>query len=616
MKIASRWILLGICVVGIIFVGYVATKDAEAEVAAEDAAPRAQTGVSDAQLPRLVLQITVDQLRGDLPWRHLGQLGDGGFRYLMDHGTWYADAHHAHANTETVVGHATLATGAHPAVHGMVGNLWLDRQTGEQVYNLEDDRYRLLTAGAGVDSETEIDPTQRAARSEGRSPAPIMVSTFSDQLAIHTAGRAKIFGVSIKDRGSITMAGHAGIAYWFSKATGEFVTSTYYMEEYPEWVKAWNKRRLVDRYAGTSWELLGEASTYLFADADDREWETDVAGFGRVFPHPYGPADGRAYTTLLTLSPAGDELTLEFAKALIESEQIGQDEVPDYLSISFSSTDYVGHVFGPSSLEAEDNLRRLDGQLAQLFAFVDEHVGLERTLIVLSADHGGPEAPGYLQQLGIPAQYVDPESWDTQPSIEAIKRRFGVDRELITRYSHPYLYLDTELIQARNLDQVEVEQAIAAELVKLPGVEYALSSSVLRAGAAPETTLNRQILNNFNPTRSGDIYIVFEPGWFLNDFDGMTVTATHGQPWAYDTFVPLAFAGAHVPSARVYRRVHTVDLATTLAAYMRTAPPSGAAGQVLVEVMLGRDGTREEDAEASTPARQGSPSGSSCQVSP
>jgi len=187
-----------------------------------------------ADKPKLILQITVDQLRGDLPTRYYDRLGEGGFRYLWESGIVYRDAHHGHANTETIVGHATLATGAHPSNHGMIGNLWFDRETGFTTYNVEDGRYRLLTKGASVDAETEIDPTQRAARSEGRSPAAMLVTTFADELRSNTGGESKVIGVSVKDRGAISMAGHSGTAYWFSKASGEFVTSTYYLDQYPD----------------------------------------------------------------------------------------------------------------------------------------------------------------------------------------------------------------------------------------------------------------------------------------------------------------------------------------------------------------------------------------------
>ena len=327
--------------------------------------------------PRLVLQITVDQLRGDLPTRYYDRLGEGGFRLLWESGVVYRDAHHAHANTETIVGHTTLATGANPSGHGMVGNLWFDRETGFTTYNVEDPRYRLLTENADVDRDTEIDPTQRAARSDGRSPAAILVTTFSDELRSSNGGKSKAIGVSVKDRGAISMAGHSGTAYWFSKATGSFVTSTYYLDQYPDWVADFNLTKPAQRYAGTNWNLLHNQGTYLFGGADDREWETDVAGFGRVFPHSFGDGSSPYFTTWLTLSPAGDKIVLDFAKKALVEEQLGRDEVTDYLSVSFSSTDYVGHVFGPSSLEAEDNMLQLDRTLADLLAYVDEQVGLE-----------------------------------------------------------------------------------------------------------------------------------------------------------------------------------------------------------------------------------------------
>ena len=535
--------------------------------------------------PRLILQITVDQLRGDLPTRYYDRLGDGGFRYLWESGIVYRNAHHAHANTETIVGHATLATGAHPSGHGMVGNLWFDRETGFTTYNVEDADYRLLTEGASVDADTEIDPTQRAARSDGRSPAAMLVTTFADELRSNTGGEAKVVGVSVKDRGAISMAGHTGTAYWFSKASGGFVTSTYYLDKYPDWVNAFNATKPAQQFAGTEWQLLHDKDTYLFGDSDDREWETDVGGFGRVFPHSFGDGSSPYFTTWLTLSPAGDQIVLDFARQALVEEQLGKDDVTDYLSVSFSSTDYVGHVFGPSSLEAEDNILQLDRTLADLFAFVDEEVGLENTLIVLSADHGGPDAPGYLESLNIPAGYVDPDSWDKDAALERIKKKYKIKGPLIETYDHPYLYFSADVKNNARIDQEALEATVVDELSKFDGVSLAVSSSALRGGNLPDTALYRAVLKNFNAKRSGDVFIVFEPNWFINDFDGLTVASTHGSPWSYDTYVPIVFAGAGLKAQTVDRKVLTVDVATTLAAYMGTKPPSGVAGTVLKEVM-------------------------------
>ena len=540
---------------------------------------------ASAQAPKLILQITVDQLRGDLPERFMKHMGEGGFRYLKDQGIWYANAHFGHANTETIVGHASLATGADPSTHGMIGNVWLDRKTAKLTYNIEDPDHHILTAGADVDKSTEIDPTQKVASTDGRSPSAILVSTFSDELSLHTAGKAKIYGVSVKDRGAVSMAGHAGKAFWFSKQSGEFVTSSYYYKSYPEWVEAWNNKKLPQAFAGTSWELMNAPATYTFGDADDCEWETNFPGYGRVFPHPYGKADGKYFTTFLTLSPAGDELTLDFAKTLLDAEQLGQDEVTDYLSVSFSSTDYVGHLFGPSSLEMEDNLLRLDRTLADLFAHIEKRVGLKNTLIVLSADHGGPEAPGYLNAHGIEARYVTPEEWDQSPAIKTIKEKFGIGKEIIQAYHHPYVYLDRDVIREKSLDQAEVEKAIAAELMKFDGVALAISSAALREGNLPDTPLVNSVLRNYNPNRSGDIFVVHQPHCFINDFDGLEVACTHGSPWSYDTFVPVIFAGGAIKAQRLYRSIEPLGIAPTLSAIVGAKAPSGSRAAPLEEVL-------------------------------
>jgi arylsulfatase A-like enzyme len=270
----------------------------------------------------------------------------------------------------------------------------------------------------------------------------------------------------------------------------------------------------------------------------------------------------------------------------LEAEKLGQDEVPDYLAVSLSSTDYVGHLFGPSSLESEDQILRLDRAIADLIGFVDKYVGLDRTLIVLSADHGAADPPGYLNMLGIPATYINPASWNTVPGLLRIAKRFGLEnKKLISSYFHPYIYLNRQAIKEAGVSQAEVEAAVAEEVMKLPGVGLAVYSSALATGTYPDLPLIRSVLMNHNPARSGDVFVVFEPHSFINDFDGLTVAANHGSPWSYDTFVPLIFAGHKLEAMTVARRVHTVDLAPTLAALLGTKPPSGSAGKPLVEVL-------------------------------
>ncbi len=539
-----------------------------------------------AERPKLILQITVDGLRGDLPTRFEPLLGKGGFRYLMEDGIWYGNAHYQHANTETIVGHASLATGTVPAAHGMVGNVWFDHKQGRLVYNIEDPRYHLLTTGADVDDQSEIDPTQKTAKVEGRSPSNIMASTFSDELAVHFAGRSKIFAVSVKDRGAIPLAGQTGKAFWFSKAKGDFVTSSYYYEKNPDWVDQWNAQKRPLAYAGKSWNLLNPQENYAFGTKDDAPYETDFPGFGQVFPHPYGDSDDKYFTTKLTLSPAGDSLTLDFAKALLINEKLGQNDVPDFLSISFSSTDYVGHLFGASSLEMEDNIARLDQTLAELFQFIDDEVGLDKTLIVLSADHGLPEVPGFLNDIGIEGpHYFDLKSLDKTPVMDSLKKKFGFGEELIEAFFQPYLYLNHDLMKANGIAPEEVERALVGQLVKLPGVAYAVSSTSLSKGEVPNTAMTRAVLKNYQADRSGDIYIVFSPNVFISDFDGLVVASTHGSPWRYDSYVPVFFAGAGLDDARVSRRIAPYDIAPTLSHFFGIKPPSSAVGEILDEVV-------------------------------
>jgi len=538
----------------------------------------------NANKPKLILQITVDQLRGDLPTKFMKNMGEGGFRYLLKDGIWYNNAHYGHANTETVVGHTTLATGADPAVHGMISNVWFDRSTGKLNYNIEDPRYHILTEGSDIDEETELDSSQKLASTDGRSPSNIMVTTFSDELALTTNGTAKIFGVSVKDRGAVTLAGHTGKAFWFSKNSNEFITSSYYYDANPKWVTKWNKSKKPFQYGDKAWELSFDKSKYMFGNQDDQPWEMDVAGFGTVFPHQYGPADGKYLGNFLIYSPAGDELTLDFAKALIVAEDLGKDDVTDFLAISFSSTDYVGHLFGPSSLEAEDNMLRLDRTLADLFAYIDEHVGLENTLIVLSADHGGPEADGYLRSMGIESDYVSPNKWDKAPAIARLKEKFGIGQELILEFFPPYLYLNHDVIKEKGLDLAEVQTAISQELMKVKGIALAVSSEMLRDNDMPNTYLYRKALKNFNYKRSGDILILLDPQYYFNDFDGEIVAANHGGAWMYDSYVPVVFAGWRFKGDIITRRIEPKDIAITLSNIMQTKPPSGADGEVLQEI--------------------------------
>jgi predicted AlkP superfamily pyrophosphatase or phosphodiesterase len=535
-------------------------------------------GFAASSTPRLVLQITVDQLRGDLPGRYADRLTEGGFRYLMEKGTWYIDAHYQHANTETAVGHATLATGADPSRHGIVANDWIDQKSGAFVYNTEDERHHIIG--------------REAKAHEGVSPRNLLASTICDELVVHNGGKSRAFSVSVKDRGAILPGGHVGKAFWFSRSSGAFVTSTYYYDDYPAWVKQWNAAKPADAYKGKSWELLEDRSTYVHVQRDDRPYEADLKPLGRVFPHSLG-GNSKYFYLLLTLTPIGDMLTLDFAKALIDNEKLGHNATgaPDYLQISFSSTDYIGHLFGPSSLETEDNILRLDLTLADLFQFIDKKVGLDKTLIVLSADHGAPEAPEYMAELGLSTGRFAFDWFKTEgPLTEALQKKFGRN-DLISGHSHPYLYLNLEAINSAGLNVAEVERFVADEMMKIPGILYAMTRDDLLAGRITESPVQNQIRRSFHPTRSGNIHMVPEQYWFLHSTEEAekmgigSIAAIHGSPWAYDTFVPIFFAGNGVPAQVIGRRVAPTDIAATLAAYLGIKPPSGSVGRVLTEVL-------------------------------
>jgi len=530
--------------------------------------------------PKLVLQVTVDQLRGDLPTRFRDRLGPGGFRYLLEHGVHYVNAHYRHANTETAVGHATLVTGATPSAHGIVGNDWIDPATGSFLYNTEDDRHHVLG--------------QEPRAHQGVSPRNLRSSTIGDELVISNAGRSRVFSVSGKDRGAILPGGHAGKAFWYSKSTGRFVTSSYYYDAYPSWVEAWNAQALVEAYRGKSWELMNEKSSYVAGEIDDRPFEADVLSLGRTFPHPYG--DDEHLTLRLGLTPPVDELTLAFAKTLIRAERLGQSDATDFLAVSFSATDYIGHLYGPSSLESEDMILRLDRTLAALFRAVDEAVGLDNALIVLSADHGAPEAPEYMSELGVSAGRFAFDFFknDDNPLSIAVERRFG-HGNLIAGHSHPYLYLNEAKIHEEGLELEEVERFVARKAATVPGIFYALSRSEILDGRVANAPLQDMIRRNFSPGRSGNVHLIQDQYWFLHSTDEAAqmgieaLAAIHGSPWTYDTYVPIFFAGGGLQAQTVARRVAPSDIAPTIAAYLGIKYPSGSVGTPLAEVMAGAD---------------------------
>ena len=363
-----------------------------------------------------------------------------------------------------------------------------------------------------------------------------------------------------------------------STNTGDFVTSRYYYDNYPEWANEWNAQRKAESFADREWTLGFDSSTYLLIGQDDRPYEADLRGYGRTFPHRFGPADGGLLPTQVLVSPEGDRLVLDFSKALIAGEALGQDAVPDYLSISFSSVDAVNHFFGPSSLENEDVVRQLDRTLADLFRFVDETVGLEHTLIAFSADHGMPEVPEFMTELGYEAGRIDTN--EIVAVANAAGEEFGI--EDVTRFFfRPYLYLNEEKIAAADQDIVRVEKAVADAITDMVGVALAVAShSINGDGGSPAV---RKVQRNHHVSRSGSIYVAQKPYWFV--LESGPIAVMHGSPWRYDTHVPIIFAGPGIEAGEIQRLVHPADVAPTLAALLGLHSPAGATGTVLTEVV-------------------------------
>jgi predicted AlkP superfamily pyrophosphatase or phosphodiesterase len=527
------------------------------------------TGAVAADKPKLILAITIDGLRGDIPFRLADRFGPGGFRYLMEQGVVYDNAHYQHSTTFTAVGHATLFTGGNSPQHGLAGNDWYDYSREQDVYCVEDDRHPII----GKEPKAH----------EGTSPRNLTASTYGDELVLASGGRSRVFAVSIKDRGAILPGGRLGKAFWYSSGSGEFVTSTYYYDAYPSWVADWNQAKHADRYLDASWELSGDKAGYIFGDVDDRPSERPYKHLGRTFPHPLAGSKPSDFYGGLRYTPMGDELTLDFAKKLVKQEKIGQGEATDMLAISFSTNDYITHAFGPNSLEAEDGMLRLDATLADLFAFIDQTVGLDRTLVVLSSDHGFDGIPEYQHELGFDAGRHYPEKFLEQVNA-GLQERYKSEDNFVLAFWNPSLYLNHETLQKLGLDPQEVERALAEEILAVPGIAMAMTRTDLMAGTITDNPIQRKLQRTFHPKLSGAVLIVQDQFWYLYP-NAEEFAAMHGSPYAYDTYVPIMLAGPGIPHQAVSRAVAPEDIATTIATYMGTKPPSGSVGEVLFEAL-------------------------------
>jgi predicted AlkP superfamily pyrophosphatase or phosphodiesterase len=507
--------------------------------------------------PKLVLQITVDQLRGDLLPRYRSRFGDGGFNLLMDRGLYYANAHYETANTITCAGHAVLATGADVAQHGIVGNNWVDRDTGKEVYCVDDDRYPVVGEPGKI----------------GMSPAKLTSSTIGDEIVIASGHRARAFAVSGKDRSAIVPGGHLGKSFWMSDVTAGAATSTYYYKELPDWVTAWNERKLFTMYRQGGWTLKYPLSTYVNASHSANPYAHVKAKMTRSFPHSLSNLSDADLAKTLRFTPFLDELTADFARELIAHEKLGTHGVTDYLSISFSATDYIGHSFGANSVESEDNLLRLDATLAKLFAYIDKTIGLGNTLIVLSADHGGDDAPEERKALGYDADRLGGEPFRAHLN-ELLKKRFSGADGWVSAVVPPNVYLDRAKIAAAHVDAAAVESALAQVLREEPGVAFAFTRFDLLAGRIGHTALFDRVQRAFHPTRSGDVVVIQKQFWYFDDYPDYYATM-HGSPYSYDTYVPILVLAPGAKPMTVRTPTAPAQIAPTIASLLGIRPPSG-----------------------------------------
>lgn len=526
---------------------------------------RRRTSVNGAQKPRLVVGIVIDQLRYDYLLRFADLFGEGGFKRLLDQGAVFANAHYLHTPTYTACGHATFMSGATPALNGIIGNEWFDRASGKRVTSVNDGQVKLLGGKAGA---------------TGMSPGKLLGSTIGDELKLASAGQAKVIGVSFKDRSAILPAGQRpNGAYWFDASTGNLVSSSYYFNALPEWVQRFNREQRPDRFFGKRWEKLLPEAAYQRSAPDDAPYEK--AARGTKFPYAITggeEAPGARFYNQFERSPFANDYLVEFAKAAIENEQLGADDVTDLLTVSFSANDLIGHDYGPYSHEVQDVTLRTDRTLAELFKFIEQKIGFERVVIALTADHGVAPVPEQVKALGYGGR-IEPKAL-TDAVQNALNGQFGEEKWTLN-FVNGNFYFDEAAAARRKLDLAALEQAASLAALKVPGVAEAFTRTQILSGRLPQTMIARSVAEGFHAQRNGNLVVVPQPFYFV----GEGVTTTHGSPYGYDTHVPVIFYGAGVAAGTHHTASSPADIAPTLAALLKLEAPSNSIGRVLSEAI-------------------------------
>ncbi|MGN6616670.1 MAG: alkaline phosphatase PafA [Ilyomonas sp.] len=530
------------------------------------AKPTVSTTSQTLDRPKLVVGIVVDQMRWDYIYRYYDLYkSDGGFKRFLNKGFTCENTFIPYAPTVTALGHTCVFTGSVPAIHGLTGNDFYDRLQKREVYCTEDNSVQ------SVGSKSDAGKM---------SPRNMLATTIGDELRLATNFKSKVIGVSFKDRASILPAGHAANgAFWFDHSTGDFITSTYYMEELPNWVKQFNQRKIVDSLLKLKWELALPKEQYTkYSTADVEPYEGRPFGNDQTsFPYDLSRFVGKDYGKIIA-TPYGNVVTEALAEAAVKGEKLGKSGTTDFLTVSFSSPDYIGHTFGPNSWEQMDDFVRLDEVLGNFFKFLDANVGKGEYLVFLSADHGAAHSPKFSVANKLPGGWFGMGDFIKNVS-GAIKQQFGRD-SLITDINNYQVILNNEVITANKIDKEAVCNLIIDSLQQVSGISRAFRLDEMMAVPMPAKQ-REMFANGYYPTRSGDIQIVLKPGFLTGSGNG----TSHGLWNPYDSHVPLLWYGWGIKQGKTNRETHMTDIAATVAAMLRIQMPSGCVGNVIEEVM-------------------------------
>lgn len=517
--------------------------------------------------PKLVIGIVIDQMRYDYLSRFANKYGTDGFNRLLKKGFSLENAHYNYIPTYTAVGHASIYTGTTPSNHAIISNNWYDKESRKSIYCVDDSNYKTIgnTSKGGI-----------------KSPKRMLTTTITDQLRLAQNMHGKTIGIAIKDRSAILPAGHtATAAYWFDGDNqGDWITSSYYMNTLPDWVKKFNKDKIADTYLSQSWETLFDINTYTESIADDNNFEQPFKDEKRpVFPHniPKLRAKNKNYSIIKAI-PAGNSLTTDFAKATIIGENLGQSDYTDFLAISYSSTDYVGHQFGVASKEIQDTYLRLDKDLASLFKFLDTKVGKGNYTLFLTADHAAVQVPSYLQSVKVPANYFSYKKFKV--FVNNITKKYFNSDALVENISNFQIFLDKEKVEALKLNTNEVAQRIADEVISYKGIYKSATARTLQT-----TSFNKGILNllqnGYNQKFSADVMLVPTPATVRYPKKG----TTHGSGYSYDTHIPIIFYGNGIKKGSSKKKYEIVDIAPTLSNLLQIEFPNATTGKIIEEVL-------------------------------